>query len=79
MATYIDGMEGGKHNSDETEVRSRSSFEINISGEGTKKQLVKALQELIDALNGTTSEDEDAILDGAEWEDPILITTIKAV
>ena len=79
MATYIDGMEGGKHNSDETEVRSRSNFEINISGEGTKKEIIKALEQVLNSLREVSSEDEDAILDGVEWEDATLMTTIKAV
>jgi hypothetical protein len=35
MATYLDGMEGGKHNSDNTEVSiSPKSFKVSLTFEG---------------------------------------------
>ena len=55
------------------------NFEINISGEGTKKEIVKALQNVINSLESISTDDEDAILDGSVWEDATLLTEIKAI
>lgn len=73
MANYIDGMEGGKHNSDETECRSAKIFEIKITGEGRRKQIIHALYDVIRNLENST--DDDLAL-RVEWEDPVLMTEI---
>jgi hypothetical protein len=75
MATYIDGMEGGKHNSDETECRSPKTFEIKITGEGQRKHIIHALYDVIRSLE-STDENE---LDGSEWEDPVLMTEVNEI
>ena len=73
MANYIDGMEGGKHNSDDAEYRSPSTFEIKITGEGQRKHIIHALYDVIRNLENST--DEDLAL-SVEWEDPVLMTEI---
>lgn len=73
MANYIDGMEGGKHNSDKTEHRSPKTFEIKITGEGQRKHIIHALYDVIRSLENTSDED----LDEVEWEDSVLMTEVN--
>ena len=75
MATYIDGMEGGKHNSDETECRSPRTFEIKITGEGQRKHIIHALYDVIRSLESTDEHE----LDGSEWEDSVLMTEVNEI
>ena len=77
MANYIDGMEGGKHNSDETECRSPRTFEIKITGEGQRKHIIHALYEVIRGLNSYEANEHE--LDGCEWEDSVLMTEVKEI
>jgi len=49
------------------------TFEIKISGSGTKNQIELALRQI---ARNIQDEEEDS-LSGAEWEDPFLITEIN--
>lgn len=48
---------------------------IDISGVGTKDQLISALQVLVSSMKDTISLEEQAGA-GIVWEDAILLTTI---
>lgn len=52
------------------------NYEIKITGSGTKEQLEHSLRELARSIQDAKG---DAELDGAEWEDAILMTEIKAL
>jgi hypothetical protein len=54
------------------------TFEIKITGSGTPEQLVNALQELAKDIALVNSLRGAVALDGAEWEDTILVTEINA-
>jgi len=54
------------------------TFEIKITGSGTPEQLVEALGEVARSIASVGAEHGTAILDGAEWEDAILVTEINA-
>lgn len=57
----------------------RNTFNIKIDGRGTSTEIIKALQDIIDGITEAKhSDNEDAALDGAEWEDEILTTVISA-
>jgi hypothetical protein len=49
-------------------------FNIKITGSGTKEEILKSLLDLVKGIQ----ESDTPILDGAEWEDKILITEINA-
>lgn len=49
-------------------------FEIKITGSGTKQELEKALQQVVDNIKASTDEE----LDGSQWEDPTLMTEIDS-
>lgn len=56
----------------------KNTYKIEIKGSGTKKEIIKALEGLIASLHSTDGKQEDALLDGAEWEDKTLMTNISA-
>ncbi len=56
-----------------------NTYNIQIKGSGTKKEIIKALEGIMASLHSTDGKDEDALLDGAEWEDKTLMTTIQAI
>lgn len=54
------------------------NYEIEIKGSGSRREIIKALEGLISSLNSCEGNEETAIMDGAEWEDATLMTTISA-
>lgn len=57
----------------------KNTFQIKISGSGTPNEIIKSLQDIIDGIvEAKHSDNVDAALDGAVWEDGILITEISA-
>lgn len=57
----------------------KNTFEIKISGSGTPDEIIKALQDIVDGIvEAKHSDNVDAALDGATWEDEILITEISS-
>lgn len=48
-------------------------YGIKITGSGTPQQLADALRTVADSIESSTPY----MLDGAEWEDPILMTEIN--
>jgi hypothetical protein len=52
------------------------TFEIKISGSGTPEEIVNALKQIIEGIEENPTPE---ILDGAEWENSILCTTIKSI
>jgi hypothetical protein len=59
----------------------KRTFEIKITGSGTPKQLVDQLRNVAKRIESLAEFDEKhgaAMLDGAEWEDAILVTEINA-
>lgn len=48
------------------------NFEIKITGEGQRKQIIHALYDVIRNLENSTDKD----LASVEWEDPVLMTEI---
>jgi hypothetical protein len=80
MATYIDGMEDGKHNSDNIEVKNSSKMlEIKITGEGTADEIVGALRRVAKNIALNAAEHGVNMMDGSVWEDSTLLTEIKTV
>lgn len=56
------------------------NFEIKITGSGTAQEIIDALRGVADSImEQTRSEHETAVLDGARWEDPTLMTEIDAI
>ena len=54
-------------------------FEIKITGNGTPAEIIKSLLGIIGGIQeAIDSNQETAILDGAEWEDETLMTEINA-
>lgn len=54
-------------------------FEIKITGSGTPLEIAIALEEVVKTIKQSVhSEHSNAVLDGAEWEDSVLIIEIKA-
>jgi hypothetical protein len=56
-------------------LHNQINYDIKISGSGTPKEIVESLMRLIESISETPSV---VILDGAEWEDSTLMTTINA-
>jgi hypothetical protein len=54
------------------------TFEIKISGSGTASHLESALAQVLRDLRDTIRNDREETLDGAVWEDSVLITEIKS-
>jgi hypothetical protein len=54
-------------------------IEIKITGNGTKLEIIKSLKHIIQSLDDVSTNDVDAILDGAVWEDSTLLTEFKTV
>ena len=54
-------------------------IEIKITGSGSKLEIIKSLKHIIQSLDDVSTNDVDAILDGAVWEDSTLLTEIKTV
>ena len=55
------------------------NYEIKISGSGTAKQIAAALRDIARNIQeASDGNNEIAELDGANWEDPTLMTEIKA-
>ncbi len=55
------------------------NYEIKITGSGTAKEIAEALKAVVKNLESATNgKHETALLDGAEWEDATLVTTINA-
>lgn len=53
-------------------------FTIKITGGGTRQEIARALRAVADGIDETLIDaPSDEELDGAEWEDPILMTTIS--
>jgi hypothetical protein len=50
-------------------------YNIKIIGTGTRDEIVDALKVIINAIDDANI----GVLDGAEWEDATLMTTINAV
>lgn len=50
-------------------------YNIKITGSGTRDEIVEALKNVLTSID----ESNVAVLDGAEWEDSILITEINVV
>ena len=54
-------------------------YNIKITGSGTTDELITGLKNLINSIEDSVkSEHVEAILDGAEWKDKILMTEISA-
>ncbi len=54
-------------------------FKVNITGSGTPQQIVDALNEIVKSIQeAQKSKHQNAVLDGAVWEGPTLITEIEA-
>ena len=53
--------------------KAAKNFEIKITGEGTKSQIIHSLYDLIRSMEANTDEQ----LDGVTLEDPVLCTEIK--
>lgn len=66
---YLDHVERIKL---EQEADSKVKFDINISGGGTKKEIIEELYSIIEDLKLKTPED---LLEGVQWESPTLMTT----
>lgn len=57
----------------------KNTFNIKISGSGTPNEIIKSLQDIIDGIvEAKHSDNVDAALDGAEWEDATLVTEISS-
>ena len=55
------------------------NYEIKISGSGTAKQIAAALRDIARNIQeASDGNNEIAELDGANWEDPTLMTEIRA-
>lgn len=53
------------------------NYEIKITGSGTAKQIAAALRDIAKNIQSAADGNhEEQLLDGAEWEDPTLMTTI---
>lgn len=54
------------------------TYNITIKGNGTPQEIKKSLQSIIDGIQEAEDGEHStcAILDGAEWEDEILMTEI---
>jgi hypothetical protein len=57
----------------------KAMIEIKITGSGSKLEIIKSLKHIIQSLDDVSTNDVDAILDGAVWEDSTLLTEIKTV
>lgn len=54
-------------------------FKIEIKGSGKAVDIAKSLREIANGIDeAINSGKEDAILDGAEWEDETLMSEINA-
>ena len=56
----------------------KQKFTIKISGSGTADEIKKALKNVIESIEETRGDEQDAKLDGVEWEDDILMTSIDS-
>ena len=55
------------------------TFKIKITGSGTPKEIIESLQKIIGNIKiAENKPNTTAVLDGAEWEDPTLMTEISA-
>jgi len=55
-------------------------YNITITGEGTAEEIAQALRDVADGImEAKRGEHEVAVLDGAEWEDSVLMTRIQNI
>jgi hypothetical protein len=50
------------------------TYELKVSGNGTQEELINALRDLVSSLENSTSE----TIVKVDWEDSILVTSVKA-
>lgn len=59
-------------------MATKNNYKVRISGNGTAKEIIGELQTIINLINeAIESVDEAFLLDGAEWECPILMIKIE--
>ena len=57
-------------------METATKYSIKITGEGTREEIAKALLLIAAAIDGDKQQDLEDI-DGAEWNDCLLLTEMK--